>query len=84
MHIRDARAGDARAITAIYNHFILNTTVTFEEEAQTPAALAQRIADVQAQGLPWLVAEQDGELIGYAYATAWRARRAYRYSAESS
>lgn len=84
MHIRDAVIADAEVIVAIYNHFILNTMVTFEEQAVTGAEMAQRIVDVQAGGLPWLVIENDGEIVGYAYATKWRARHAYRFSVEST
>ena len=84
MQIRSAHADDAKAIAAIYNPYILTTTISFEEEAVTDAAMAQRIADVQAGGLPWLVAERDGKVLGYAYATKWRVRHAYRFSVESS
>jgi len=84
MQIRDAVADDAKAIAAIYNPFIANTTISFEEEPVSDAAMAQRIADVQAGGLPWLVAERDGKVAGYAYATKWRVRHAYRFSVESS
>jgi phosphinothricin acetyltransferase len=84
MQIRVAHADDAKAIAAIYNPYILNTTISFEEEPVTDAAMAQRIADVQAGGLPWLVAVQDGRVLGYAYATKWRVRHAYRFSVESS
>ena len=82
--LRDASADDAGAMAAIYNHFILNTSVSFEEQALTSADMAQRIADVQAAGFPWLVAEQDKAVLGYAYATKWRVRHAYRFSVESS
>ena len=84
MQIRDAVADDARAIAAIYNPFIADTTISFEEAPVTDAVMAQRIADVQAGGLPWLVAERDGAVLGYAYATKWRVRHAYRFSVESS
>lgn len=84
MHLRDAVAGDAGAIAAIYNHYIINTSISFEEQAVTEAEMAQRIADVQRAGLPWLVAEADGALAGYAYASKWRVRHAYRFSVESS
>ncbi len=76
--------GDASAIVSIYNHFILNTTISFEESAVSESEMAQRIADVAAAGLPWLVLEVDQVIVGYAYATKWRARHAYRYSVESS
>jgi phosphinothricin acetyltransferase len=84
MLIREAVADDAAAIVSIYNHFILNTIITFEEQAITDAEMAQRIADVQSSDLPWLVLEQSGVVVGYAYATKWRARHAYRFSVEST
>lgn len=84
MVIREAGKDDAAAIVAIYNHFIVNTAITFEEQAITDADMTQRIADVQDGDLPWLVAEQDGVVVGYAYATKWRVRHAYRFSVEST
>lgn len=84
MTIRDAIADDALAIVDIYNHYVLTTTISFEEQAVTAAEMQQRIADVQHGGLPWLVAEENGALVGYAYATKWRVRHAYRFSVESS
>jgi len=82
--LREATAADAAAIAAIYNHYVLNTCVTFEEEAVTAAQMAQRLADVQQAGLPWLVLLEQGELLGYAYASLWRVRSAYRFSVEST
>lgn len=84
MHIRDASVEDAESVAAIYNPFVLNTSISFEEAAVSDAEMAQRIMDVQAAGLPWLVAEHDGVIAGYAYASKWRARHAYRFSVESS
>lgn len=84
MTLRDARPDDAPAIAAIYNPYIVDTTISFEEEPVTDAEMARRIGDVQAAGLPWLVAEQHGVVIGYAYATKWRVRHAYRHSVETS
>lgn len=84
MNIRDASMADAESVAAIYNHFVLTTSISFEEAAVAPAEMAQRIADVQAAALPWLIAEQDGVVAGYAYATKWRARHAYRFSVEST
>lgn len=84
MMIRNAIRNDAAAIVAIYNHFIVNTAITFEEQAITESDMAQRIADVQDGDLPWLVAEHDGAVVGYAYATKWRVRHAYRFSVEST
>jgi phosphinothricin acetyltransferase len=83
-HIRPATPADAERICAIYNHYVTTTTVSFEEDAVGAQEMAQRIADVGAAGLPWLVLEVDGVLAGYAYATKWRVRPAYRYSVESS
>ncbi|WP_127025947.1 arsinothricin resistance N-acetyltransferase ArsN1 family B [Rheinheimera mangrovi] len=82
--IRSATSADATAIAAIYNHYVLNTSVTFEEEAVSTEQMAERIGQVKADGLPWLVLEQSGELLGYAYATKWRIRSAYRFSVEST
>lgn len=84
MELRDAIPDDADAIVAIYNHFIDHTVISFEEETVCAAAMRQRIADVRDSGLPWLVALVDGRVAGYAYATKWRVRAAYRFSVESS
>lgn len=80
--VRPARAVDAEAIVAIYNHYIANTVVTFEEQPVTAPRMAQRLDE--AAPLPWLVAESDGEVVGYACASKWKGRCAYRYSVESS
>jgi L-amino acid N-acyltransferase YncA len=82
--LRDATPDDADAIVAIYNHFVNNTTISFEEAPVAAPDMRQRIADVMDAGLPWLVAEVDGRVAGYAYATKWRARAAYRFAVESS
>jgi L-amino acid N-acyltransferase YncA len=84
MHLRDARPSDAPAIAAIYTHYVLNTAISFEEEAVGADEMARRIADVQAAGLPWLVLEDGDAVAGYAYASKWRVRHAYRYSVEST
>jgi phosphinothricin acetyltransferase len=83
-HLRPASSADAAPICAIYNTYVATTAITFEEEAVTERDMAQRIADVGAAGLPWLVLEVDGKLVGYAYATKWRVRTAYRHSVEST
>lgn len=82
--IRLASAADASAIVAIYNHYVLNSTISFEEQAVSAAQMQERIADVLDKGLPWLVLEIDGALLGYAYATPWLARNAYRFSVETT
>lgn len=82
---RDATAGDSDAIAALYNVHVLGTPVTFELEAVDATEMARRIADVQARGLPWLVAHAgDGALLGYAYAGPWKARAGYAETVESS
>ena len=81
--IRHASTSDAAAIAAIYNHYVTTTTVTFEEQVVDAQEMAQRIHNVGEQ-LPWYVFERDGQILGYAYATPWRARSAYRFSVEST
>ena len=81
--IRVATAADAAAITAIYNYYIENTTVTFEETPLAPVDLAQRIATVSAD-YPWLVLERDERILGYAYASRFHARSAYRFTVETT
>jgi phosphinothricin acetyltransferase len=82
--LRPATATDAAQICAIYNTYVTTTTITFEEDAVTEPDMAQRIADVAAAGLPWLVLEEGNKIVGYAYATKWRVRPAYRHSVEST
>ena len=84
MTIRPATPQDAAAIAAIYNPYIAETTISFEEEPVGMEEMRGRIAAVQDGGLPWLVLERDGEIAGYAYATKWRVRHAYRFSVETS
>ncbi|MGV3590139.1 MAG: GNAT family N-acetyltransferase [Gammaproteobacteria bacterium] len=74
-------AMDIGAIRAIYNHYIDNTVVSFEEQPVTDADIAARIGKVRDAGLPWLVIEQHGEVCGYAYASPWQERSAYRFCA---
>jgi len=81
--LRAAQPTDAAAIAALYNHYILHTTITFEMAAVTEAEIVGRLAAVQ-PALPWLVAERDGALVGYAYASPWRTRAAYRQSVETT
>lgn len=82
--IRSAAPADRAAIASIYNHYVVDTIVTFEEEPVAVAEMGRRIDDVQTASLPWLVAEEQGLVKGYAYATKWRPRRGYRYSVEIS
>lgn len=82
--IRMAAAADAAALARIYNHYVRETIVTFEEEPVADVEMARRLADVQAASLPWLVAEEEGGVVGYACARPWKPRRGYRFSTEVS
>ena len=81
--IRNAKIEDVEAICAIYNHYVVETTVTFETAAVSVEAMCARMAKVTAT-FPWLVCDEGGEIGGYAHATAWRAKAAYRHSVEST
>lgn len=83
-HIRPSREEDLAAITAIYAHHVLHGTGTFETEPPTEADMTTRRADVLGKGLPYLVAEQDGQVLGFAYCNWFKPRPAYRFSAEDS
>jgi L-amino acid N-acyltransferase YncA len=80
--IRPAGIGDAESIARIYNHYVLNTVATFEEQTVSVAEMAKRIEDVQSASFPWLVCERANQTVGYAYAGKWHHRSAYRYSTE--
>ena len=80
--VRTAELSDSGAIAAIYNHYVARTVITFEEEPVQADEIVRRILDVRSASLPWLVAEEDGRVVGYAYATRWKSRSAYRYSVE--
>lgn len=82
--IRVATASDADRIAEIYNHYVAKTVVTFEEEPVTGGEMRRRMDEVFASMLPWLVAESGAGVVGYAYATKWKARSAYRFSVETT
>ncbi len=82
--IRTATLADAEAIAAIYNPFIIDTVVTFEEVPVTGAEIASRITKVLEAGYPYLVDEVDGKVMGYAYGSQFRTRAAYRFSVEGT
>ncbi|MDT7836796.1 GNAT family N-acetyltransferase [Aquabacterium sp. OR-4] len=84
LHLRPSIADDLPAITAIYGHAVLHGTGTFELEPPDQDEMARRRDDVLAKGLPWLVAERGGEVLGYAYANHFRPRKAYRFCLEDS
>lgn len=82
--IRPVKFSDLASIQRIYNFYIMETTVTFEETKISAEELAGRIRKVESVGLPWLVADDNDEIRGYAYATQWKERSAYRHSVEIS
>ena len=84
LQIRPSLPADLPAITAIYADAVLHGTGTFELDAPDEAEMGRRRDDVLAKGLPWLVAERDGVVLGYAYANHFRPRRAYRFCLEDS
>uniref|UniRef100_UPI004038F189 GNAT family N-acetyltransferase n=1 Tax=Pseudomonas bambusae TaxID=3139142 RepID=UPI004038F189 len=82
--LRDARDDDMPAVQAIYAHHVLHGTASFELEPPTLEQMLQRRADIRANDLPYRVAEHEGEIVGYAYATLYRPRPAYRFTVEDS
>jgi L-amino acid N-acyltransferase YncA len=82
--LRPSTDADVPAITAIYAHHVLHGTGTFETTPPTEADMANRRLDVLGRGLPYLVAEQGGRVLGFAYCQWFKPRPAYRYSAEDS
>ena len=82
--IRPSLEADLPAVTAIYAHHVLNGTGTFETEAPSLADMLARRADVLAKGLPYLVAEDAGKIVGFAYGNWFKPRPAYRFSVEDS
>ena len=84
MLVRPAAAQDLPAIQAIYAHHVLHGLASFEEEAPPLAEMQRRYQDVTGQGLPYLAAEEKGEILGYGYCTLYRTRSAYRYTLEDS
>ncbi len=81
--IRNISPADAAAICGIYNHHVLHSIVTFEEEPVSTEEMANRIKAISCQ-YPWLIYEVDGQIAGYAYASQWKVRSAYRNTVESS
>ncbi len=81
--IRTASTQDAEAVAAIYNPFVLNTVVTFEEEPLSVNAMAERITSTMKRN-PWIVAVEDDAIVGFAYAARFEVRAAYRHSVETT
>ena len=84
MTIRDAVAADAAGVAEIYAHHVLHGFGSFEEVPPPVEEIARRMADVAERGLPWLVAEAEGALLGYAYAMSYRPRSGYRFTVEDA
>jgi L-amino acid N-acyltransferase YncA len=80
--IRAATVADAAPVAGVYNPYVRETAITFEEEEVSVSELARRIGEVESLSLPWLIAERDAKVVGYAYATKWHSRSAYRFSVE--
>ena len=81
--IRHIRSSDAHAIANIYNHYIQNTAISFEYTPLTDAQMLQRIKTIQ-HDYPYIVWEEDDQILGYAYVARWKERKAYDTSVESS
>ena len=79
--IREIVASDSEQICNIYNYYIENTIITFEEKTISVSDMQERI---QSSKLPWLVFEENNKVLGYAFASEWKARCAYRFSVEVS
>ena len=81
--IRSIRLADAEGICAIYNYYILNSIATFEKQPLTVEEMQERIKSIH-ERYPWIVYEEAGEILGYAYANQWRERVAYKQTVEST
>ncbi len=83
MQIRKVRPADAAAIAAIYNHYVLETTVSFEFQPVAVREMRRRIAEIS-QSYPYYVCEEGGAVVGYCYAHAWKERPAYAQTFETT
>ncbi|SDH23930.1 GNAT family N-acetyltransferase [Roseospirillum parvum] len=84
MPVRELVSADVPAITALYAHHVRTGTATFEEVPPPEAEMARRMAALAEAGLPRLVAEVEGRVVGFAYAGPYRTRSAYRFTVEDS
>ncbi|WP_277210241.1 GNAT family N-acetyltransferase [Isoptericola croceus] len=82
--VRTTTGDDLPAVAAILEPYVLGTAVTFDEEPPGAEAWAARLDDLRSRGLPFLVAEVDDVVVGYAYASPWRPKAAYRHTVEST
>lgn len=82
--IRPVVPGDLDAVSVIFAHYVENTVVTFDEIPRSVREWGELAVQLQGLDLPFLVADFDGEISGYAYASPWRSKPGYRYTAEDS
>jgi len=83
--IRDARAQDLPDVREIYNHYVKNSVVTFDEDAMTLSEWRQKFTYLQKLDMPFILAESpSGQVLGYALVTPWKQKKAYRYTVENS
>jgi phosphinothricin acetyltransferase len=82
--IRPSTEKDVRAVTGIYAHYVHTSTATYELEPPTPEEMSARRSKILALGLPYLVAEQENKILGYAYAGQYRPRPGYQFTIEDS
>ena len=83
--IRDAVAADLPSIREIYNHYVLNSVVTFDEQPMTLRALRSKFSNAKKLGMPYIVAvSPSGQVLGYAYVYPWKTKAAYRFTVENS
>lgn len=84
MRIRDALESDAEGVHAIYAHHVLHGTASYDIDPPPLDQIAGKMRSILAEGWPFLVAEEGGQVVGYAYATQFRDRAAYRFACENS
>jgi phosphinothricin acetyltransferase len=82
--IRNVKLSDAERIAEIYNYYIENTAVTFDENPVAEEKIRQKIEDIRAKSYPFIVYEENGQLIGYAYINTWRPHSAYNITLETT
>ena len=84
MDSRAAKSSDAEQVSAIYNHYVANSTATFEVELINDFEMLRRIDEIQIAGYPFFVCEEGKEIVGYTYANRYKPRWAYQHSVEVS
>jgi L-amino acid N-acyltransferase YncA len=84
IQVREAAPDDAATIAAIYRPYVLSSAATMELDPPDTVEMQRRMEEIRARGLPYLVAEEEGEVVGYGYAAPFRPRPGYRYTVEDS